>query len=143
MDKSNLDINKLSFLMTKYHLYEEILKSTTKNNVIVDNDLILNCSLNKLLYHILYLPNDYDVCQLTESNKNKFKYTKQVSSYYYEVKKYFFDNSNALIISKEGIEKILKYSNNFILDYYNNVIYECYENVKDFKFYAVKESIFI
>ena len=143
MDKSNLDINKLSFLMTKYHLYEEILKTNTKNHVIIDNDLILNCSFNKLLYHILYLPNEYDVCQLTESINNKFKYTSQVTSYYYEVKKYFFDNSNAIVVSKKGIEKMLKYSNNFILDYYNNVIYECYENIKDFKFYAVKESIFI
>jgi hypothetical protein len=103
----------------------------------------LNCSFNKLLYHILYLPNEYDVCQLTESINNKFKYTLQVTGYYYEVKKYFFDNSNAIVVSKKGIEKMLKYSNNFILDYYNNLIYECYENVKDFKFYAVKDSIFI
>ena len=147
IDIPNIDKNKIYYLMTKYHLYETIFKNkqnenSYKNYFILNNDLILNCSLNKLLFHILYLPNNYDVCQLTESNNSKFKLINQINSYYYEVKKYFFDNSNALIISNNGINKILKYTNNHILDYFNNLIYDCYENIEDFRFYSIKEPIF-
>jgi GR25 family glycosyltransferase involved in LPS biosynthesis len=141
----SLDKNKIYYLMTKYSLYERILenKNLYKNYIILNNDNILNCSLNKLLFHILYLPENYDVCQLTESNNSKFKLINQINSYYYEVKKYFFDNSTSLILSNSGIYKILKYTNNYILDYSNNLIYECYENITDFKFYSIKNPVFI
>ena len=141
----SLDKNKIYYLMTKYSLYERILenKNLYNNYIILNNDNILNCSLNKLLFHILYLPENYDVCQLTESNNSKFKLINQINSYYYEVKKYFFDNSTSLILSNSGIYKILKYTNNYILDYSNNLIYECYENITDFKFYSIKDPVFI
>jgi len=98
------------------------------NFLIVEDNMCLISSINNLFNHILYLPDNYDICQLylkeSESNK-EIIITKQFNSLYYCVKKYYFKYYNSYIISKKSIEKILKNEDelNFFVINKNNQVF--------------------
>ena len=135
-----LDINKLHYVWNQIKLYEELLDDellSEKNYLIINDNADFISSFNNLLNHILYLPENYDVCLLYESQKNPYKIINQHNSFYYNLKKYFFDSLCAHIISKNGILKILTYINNFIPFNSEHILYECYENIDNFNLYGV------
>lgn len=147
------DITKdnIKILLKNYEqikLFEDIINNKNTNNKnIYDNHLIISdnykntCYLDTFLKYIDYknLPEDYDVCQLTNSINTKFKVTYQKNHYYFKVKKYFFDNCGVYIISKNGMLKILRFLNNYIPNN-EDFMYECYENIEGFNFYSIGEN---
>jgi GR25 family glycosyltransferase involved in LPS biosynthesis len=143
---NKLDINKLYYTWNQIKLYEELLHNnddsllSNDNYLIIDDNIDFISSFNYLLNHLLYLPENYDVCLLFQSQKNSCKIINQYNSFYYNVKKYFFDSLHAHIISKNGIFKILNYINNFISFNSEHLIYECYENINNFNLYTVNEN---
>lgn len=119
-----------------------------ENYLIIEDNMCLISSINNLFNHILYLPYNYDVCQLydiatsdaTSDTTKKIITTKQHNSLYYYVKKYFFKCNGVHIISKKGIEKILKYYDDIDICCNSNLFYNCYENINDFNFYVTNNN---
>jgi GR25 family glycosyltransferase involved in LPS biosynthesis len=116
------------------NLYEDLLKMNKSNYLILNDNTELIWPLNKFLNYILYLPENYDVCQLFNNNTNKpFKIINQYNPLYYNVRKYFFETNEGYFISYNGLQKII---NNKIICESKDLIYECYENINNFNFYC-------
>ena len=139
---SNIEENKIENILNKIILFENIIQDNNdfENYLIIDSDLDLITSINNLFNHILYLPNNFDVCNINKSNNKQFKIINQYNSLYYNVKKYKFECEGSFFISKNGIKKILKYIKNFISVESSFLIYECYKNIEDFNFYSIKND---
>jgi len=134
---NKINMNKLYYTWNQIKLYEELLLDNQNNYLIIDDNSNFVSSLYNLINHMLYLPNNYDVCLLHPSDIHPYKIIDQHNMFYYYLKKYFFDSLNAHIISKNGIIKILTYINNFIPYSSEHLIYECYENIDKFNLYGV------
>ena len=138
---SNKNIN--TYKLTDIYRYI-INKTNYENYLIIEDDTCLISSINNLFNHILFLPNNYDVCQLYDSATSdatsdatkKSIITKQYNSLYYYVKKYFFKCTGVHIVSKKGIKKILKYYDDIDICCNSELFYNCYENINDFNFYV-------
>ena len=137
---NKLDLYKLNYTWNEILLYENLLIDNYDNYLILDDDMDLVVSFNNLFNHMLYIPENYDICQLYENPKYKFRLINQHNSFYYNIKKYYFDHSGVSFISKKGATKILQYINNYIPYNSNNLIYECYENIENFNLYVTKNN---
>jgi hypothetical protein len=73
---------------------------------------------------MLYIPENADICQLTESVNYSFKITNQYNSLYYYAKRYLFEITDSYILSKRGCMKIME------------------SNYEDLNFYVVKHGLF-
>ena len=130
------------------NIYENILN----NDCVDDNDefdkmkymilsehSILTESYKKLLYHLLLLPDNFDLIQFGSSVIDyPLKIQNNYNSFYYNVRKYIFKNNIHHIITKNGIKKILE------LNGYNNIyeedlFYESYNNIHNFNFLVSKD----
>jgi hypothetical protein len=131
-------LNKNEYTYNLIEIYRYIIDNTNyKNYLIIDDNMCLISSINNFFNHILFLPDNYDVCNLYNvDTSEKIIITKQYNSLYYYVKKYFFKCNGPHIVSKKGIEKILKYCNNDIYCNLEKLFYNCYENINDFNFYT-------
>jgi GR25 family glycosyltransferase involved in LPS biosynthesis len=138
---------------TSNHLYfyEKIVeeKETTDdhNYLLLLDSYVLKSSYICLLYHMIFLPDFYDVCYLGDHLSNPVKIVDQKNIYYYIVKKYFFKCNSCYIISKRGAKKIIEYSTILfnqknILPNFHDLFYECYDKIEDFSFYSVQKSLF-
>ena len=136
--KQNINISKI---LTQITTYEELYENNL-DYLILNDDFQLEGSLNNLFNHILYLPENYDICQLYNSNK-PFKIINQYNPLYYIVRKYFFETNEGYFISNNGMKKVLKYFNNNITCDSKDLIYKCYENNDNFNFYYSKMCTFI
>jgi hypothetical protein len=143
----NKFINTISHISLYENLIKEMDDDKSVNYLILDeksekiSDLCKHPTLslsniNNLLNHLFYLPENYDVCYISDSNKNKFKLVEKENNVYYKVKKYFFWGSNSYIISKEGIKKILHYLDNKIKCQIEELFYEVYNETTNFNFYS-------
>jgi GR25 family glycosyltransferase involved in LPS biosynthesis len=134
------------YLNSNYNILE-LPKYT--NFIIINDNNILNDSLNNLFNHIELLPNNYDICNICDNNNSSYIIENQINSLYYNVKKYFtksniFNYIEPHIISKKGITKILDHLklemllNNDQSIYYNSqkLFYNLYDNMSDLNFYT-------
>ena len=139
---SNIENNKIGDILNKIILFENILKDNNEyeNYLIIDDDLELITSINNLFNHILYLPNNFDVCNINRSINKEYKIINQYNSLYYNVKKCKFKCKGSFFISKNGIKKILKYIKNFIRIESSFLIYDCYKNIENFNFYSIRND---
>ena len=136
-----IDIMKIKDILNKINIYNKIINNNEYINYLILNDNIeLHSSLNNLFNHMIFLPENYDFCQLYESNNNKFKIISQYNSLYYNVKKCFYNCSYANFVSKKGVNKILNYINNLIPYDFERVIFNCHNTIKDFDFYISKNN---
>jgi len=111
--------------LNKEEVYEDIIKQEDfKFFLLLDDQKNLISSLNNLFNHILYIPENADLCQLTESINYSFKIMNQYNSLYYYAKRYLFKITNSYILSKKGCIKIMG------------------SNYEDLNFYVVKHSLF-
>jgi GR25 family glycosyltransferase involved in LPS biosynthesis len=112
--------------------------------IIINDSYILNDSYINIINHILYLPDNYDLCYINNNSNNKI--VNQVNSLYYEVKKYYFKWSGPYIISKNGINKVIDSikdridSIEDILHFENNSKF--FYNIDNFNFYTNKYKLF-
>ena len=124
-------------------LYERLIDDTKyESYLILEDDVSLVESLNKLFYHMIYLPENYDICHIGNYGvdiKTRFEY--QYNSYYYGIKKYFFNDSSAYFVSKKGANKILNFTNNYILFDSGELLYKSHLHIEDFNFYGVKNPV--
>jgi hypothetical protein len=123
------------------NIYENILNYNEPCfYMIISEHTILTESYKKLLYHMLLLPDNFDLVQLGNSN-NSLKIQNNYNSFYYNVRKYIFKNNIHHIISKSGIEKILDFNNKYLCDSVleEDLFYESYNNIIDFNFYVSKD----
>lgn len=139
--------DNVNILLRNYeqvHLFEEIVSKNNKAfNNSVNNHLVIidnyknTCYLDTFLKYVNpnNLPPDFDICQLTYSDKQPFKLIEQTNLYYFKVKKYFFNNCGVYIVSKKGAMKILQFLNNYV-PYNEDFMYDCYENIEGFEFYS-------
>jgi GR25 family glycosyltransferase involved in LPS biosynthesis len=135
----NIFNNKIIESLELIILYEKLLEDNeNKNFLIIDENLELNTSLNNLFNHIKYLPNDYDICNLSKMKSICPLIISQYNSFYYNIKKYNFECTFPYFISKKGIEKILIYINNNINIEYERIISHCNINIESFKFYSIQ-----
>ena len=143
LQENNFNKNENTYKLIDIYRYITN-KSNYENYLIIDDNMCLISSINNLFNHILFLPYNYDVCQLydiaTSDAPKKIIITKQYNSLYYYVKKYFFKCNGVHIISKEGIKKILKYYNNIDICCNSELFYNCYENINDFNFYVTNNN---
>ena len=138
------------------NLYEKIILdgNQIQNYLIIDNNISLKSSLNYLFYHMLYLPQNYDLCKLTNSLlEYGNKIINQHNSLYYncarETRDLEFNCAQETklqtphFISQQGISKILKYWNKNILNNYGESVKDSdldsgRVNEMEFNFYCVK-----
>jgi GR25 family glycosyltransferase involved in LPS biosynthesis len=139
----NDNVNILLRNYEQIHLFEEIILKENDNESNSGNHLIIidkyknTCYLDTFLKYIdpNNLPPEFDVCQLTNSIKEPFKLIEQTNLYYFRPKKYFFNNCGVYIVSKKGIEKILRFLNNYV-PYNEDFMYDCYENIEGLELYV-------
>ena len=135
--------NKISNIYSLIKLYEKIHYDNKKqtNYLILDENTNLLESYQSLFNHLIFLPDDYDICNIS-NNKSMFKITDQINPFYYKIRKYYFKNSMNHIISKNGIFKLLSYVNNYLKHNIDDLFYNCYEDINDFNFYINKNNLF-
>ena len=143
--KNNLDIKKIINNWSHIKNYEKLANNDKyESYLIIEDNMNLESSFEKLFNHILYLPNEYDVCHIGnyEKNRDKTRIINQINAYYYEIKKYYFNDSSSYIISKSGANKILNYTNNYILYDSGELLYRSFENINNFNLYSIKDCLF-
>jgi GR25 family glycosyltransferase involved in LPS biosynthesis len=148
--KNTINFNKICNSWNHIKNYEILVKDDCyESYLILEDNVDLQCSFKKLLNHILYLPDTYDICHIGNydkinsiSNLNKTKIIEQINPYYYIAKKYPFNDASAYFISKNGANKILNYINNYILFDSGELLYNSYENINNFNLYSTKDYLF-
>lgn len=108
----------MNILLRNYeqvHLFEEIVSKNNKAfNNSVNNHLVIidnyknTCYLDTFLKYVNpnNLPPDFDICQLTYSDKQPFKLIEQTNLYYFKVKKYFLITVGYILYLKRCYENI-------------------------------------
>lgn len=144
---TNNHINSIVLhFIDSYNIFKFIYESKDifRDNILIyDINYKLIGSLNNLFNHLLYLPDNYDVCQLHEDQSFKWKYTDQINPFYYKVKQFPFICNGPFIISKNYIKNIINFMENIInnkniLIYYpEKIFYEIYQK-NDFNFFVSK-----
>jgi hypothetical protein len=141
---SKININKISSIYSLIKLYEKILYDNNNNQnnyLILDENTNLLESYQNLFNHLIFIPSDYHICNISD-NKSIFKITEQINPFYYKTRKYYFKNSINHIISKHGIFKLLDYTKNYLEHNIDDLFYNCYENIENFNFYIIKNNLF-
>ena len=141
---SKIDTNKISNIYSLIKLYEKIFYDNNNQNnyLILDESTYILESYQSLLNHLIFMPKNYDICNISNS-KSKFKVTEQINPFYYKIRKYYFKNSVNHIISKNGIFKLLTYTKNYLRHNVDDLFYNSYENIENFNFYIVKNNLFL
>ena len=144
-NKKTMNIKKLINDLSHIKNYENLINDDNFHSyLIIEDDVHLECSYKKLFNTILFLPEIYDVCIYGnyEKNKDKTRIINQINTYYYDIKKYYFNDSSSYIVSKSGAAKMLDYTNNTILCDSGELLYKSYKNINDFKLYGIKDFLF-
>jgi hypothetical protein len=125
---------------SKFKLCNELINDKCHNYYLVcDDNVTLNGSFNKLLYHMLYLPKNFDISLLSESKEDPFRIVSQYNSFYYNISKYIFNSSSAYFFSKNGAKKLVC-DNQY--DDFGKYINNLYITSNNLNLYAVRDYIF-
>ena len=104
------NINSIGCFLSHYYLWKEIIKLNKDNFLIFEDDTQFNeITLKEINYRISNIPNDWDIYLLSSNNScySKTKINKNI----YKINRFFL--TNAYIINKKGINKILNLNNIF------------------------------
>lgn len=104
------NINAIGCFLSHYYLWKQIINIKGDNFIIFEDDTIFNeISLREINYRISTIPNDWDIYLLSD---NKLCYSKiKINKNIFKVNRFFL--TNAYIINKKGINKILNLNNVF------------------------------
>ena len=140
------NLNAIGCLLSHYYLWKQILNIKGDNFIIFEDDTSFNkITINEINYRISSIPNDWDIYLLSdyEACYSKIKINKNI----FKVNRFFL--TNAYIINKKAINKILNLNNifpinqqfdgylselaqDFNLNIYIHNNYECYNQSNDF-----------
>jgi GR25 family glycosyltransferase involved in LPS biosynthesis len=124
----------------KFNICNYLINDSNYNYYLVcDDNVNLNGSYNRLLYHMLYLPKNFDISLLSASKEDPFRIVSQYNSFYYNISKYVFNSSSAYFLSKSGAEKLINEKGN---EDFGRAINNSYIKSNNLNLYAVRDYIF-
>jgi GR25 family glycosyltransferase involved in LPS biosynthesis len=124
----------------KFNICNYLINDSNYNYYLVcDDNVNLNGSYNRLLYHMLYLPKNFDISLLSASKEDPFRIVSQYNSFYYNISKYIFNSSSAYFLSKSGAEKLINEKGN---EDFGRAINNSYIKSNNLNLYAVRDYIF-
>ena len=104
------NINSVGCFLSHYYLWKQIINIKEDNFIIFEDDTIFNeITLKEINYRISTIPDDWDIYLLSDNQccYSKIKLNKKID----KVKRFFL--TNAYIINKKAINKILNLNNIF------------------------------
>lgn len=146
------DITKNNRLMKKgemgcalshLKIYKKLVDDTIYDKyLILEDDVELIASLDDLYDIMCNIPNNFDMLHLAKSDWFPFIKYQKINNFFYDIHKRYFNRTTAYMISKNGANKLLNYTNNYINIPADDLLSHTVLNDNDFKFYVPQNFLF-
>ena len=143
VDRKPLSNGELGCCISHLLLYEQLLEDSDYDHyLILEDDIGLCLSLEDMYNHLINIPTNYDLINLSYVDCYPFIKTNKINEYYYDIVKRYFNRTTGYLISKTGAHKLLSYCDNIVSIPADDLICHSFLNNEDFKFYVPQTYLF-
>uniref|UniRef100_A0A6C0EFK9 Glycosyl transferase family 25 domain-containing protein n=1 Tax=viral metagenome TaxID=1070528 RepID=A0A6C0EFK9_9ZZZZ len=110
--------------------------------LILEDDALLTSDFESLINILNNIPNQSDVCHIGESTWYPFKITNKMNDFFYEYERKYFNHTTSYIITKNGANKLLKFTKDMILVPADDLLSNAKLYSNDFNLYVPEQYLF-